>query len=141
MPKSRGQNEGNIKKRADGRWEARISLEDGSRRSFYGKTRQEVAQLLNKALRDKEQGTLATGEQQTVEDFFLMWLDSIKHAVKPRTLKNYSDYTRRHIVPALGKVKLAKLSAQQVQKFYTQKLDEGLSSTTVHHLHAVMHKA
>jgi integrase len=141
MPKSRGQNEGNIKKRSDGRWEARISLEDGTRRSYYGTTRQEVAQLLNKALRDKEQGVLIKDEQQTVEAYFLSWLESIKHTVKPRTVKNYRDYARLHIIPVLGKVKLAKLSPQQVQNFYTKKLDEGLSSTTVHHLHAVLHKA
>ena len=43
----RGNSEGTITKRADGRWEARISLPDGKRKSFYGKTRQEVARRLS----------------------------------------------------------------------------------------------
>jgi hypothetical protein len=41
MARKRGNNEGTIRKRSDGRWEARILMEDGTRRSFYGKTRQE----------------------------------------------------------------------------------------------------
>ncbi len=41
----------------------------------------------------------------------------------------------------LGKVALAKLSAQQIQNLYTLKLDEGLATATVRQLHAVMHRA
>ena len=40
----RGDHEGTIYQRADGRWEARVTLGFGSRRSFYGATRQEVVQ-------------------------------------------------------------------------------------------------
>jgi hypothetical protein len=39
MSSKRGNNEGSITKRPDGRWEARIGLADGRRKSFYGKTR------------------------------------------------------------------------------------------------------
>ena len=48
MPRHRGNNEGMIRKRSDERWEARISLPDGTRKSFYGKTRQEVQGKLHK---------------------------------------------------------------------------------------------
>ena len=37
----RGNSEGSITKRPDGRYEARVTLPDGKRESFYGKTRQE----------------------------------------------------------------------------------------------------
>jgi integrase len=47
----------------------------------------------------------------------------------------------RHVVPVLGTTSLAKLTAQQVQRLYSTKLDEGLSTSTVHHLHAVLHRA
>ena len=36
---------------------------------------------------------------------------------------------------------MTKLSPQHVQQFYAQKLSEGLSSTTVRHIHAVLHRA
>jgi integrase len=44
-------------------------------------------------------------------------------------------------VPGLGKHTLAKLNAQHLQLFYARKIDEGLSSTTVHHIHGVIHRA
>jgi hypothetical protein len=39
----RGNNEGSISKRDDGRWMSRITVEGGKRKYFYGDTRQEVA--------------------------------------------------------------------------------------------------
>ena len=51
------------------------------------------------------------------------------------------EYIRLHAIPAIGNVPLIKLNAQHLQALYTQKLDEGLSPTTVHHLHAVLHRA
>lgn len=62
MPKKRGNNEGSITKRSDGRWMARVTVgrdpETGQlkRVSFYGKTRQEVADAMSKALSDKSRG-------------------------------------------------------------------------------------
>ena len=40
MAGRRGNNEGTIRKRSDGRWEARITLEGGNTKCYYGKTRQ-----------------------------------------------------------------------------------------------------
>src|SRR5262249_49884938 len=36
---------------------------------------------------------------------------------------------------------LAKLTAQHIQLFYAHKLNEGLSPTTVHHIHGMFHRA
>lgn len=141
MGTRRGNSEGNIRKRADGRWEARLVLEDGTRRSLYGRTRQEVTKLLAEALRDKERGITVLGDRQTVEDFMTSWTELCKHTIKPRTWRRYCQFVRLHIVPGLGKVPLSKLSAQQVQSLYARKLDEGLAPATVRQLHAVLHKA
>jgi hypothetical protein len=51
MAKRRGNNEGCIAKRPDGRWHAYITLEGDKRKYFYGKTRSEVAQRLKEAQR------------------------------------------------------------------------------------------
>lgn len=141
MGAKRGNNEGSITKRPDGRWEARITLDDGQRKSFYGKTRQEAARKLAAALRDREAGMPIVGERQTVAHYLAQWLESARHNIRPRTWTLYEQYVRLHFVPLLGQTALAKLSAQQVQAFYAQKLEEGLSSTTVRHLHATLHRA
>jgi integrase len=48
---------------------------------------------------------------------------------------------RLHISPALGRIALKSLSAAHVQGFYRDRLDSGLSPTTVQKIHAVLHKA
>ncbi len=137
----RGNNEGTITKRADGRWEARLSLSDGKRRCFYGKTRQEVARKLAEAQRQVESGLPLVNERQTVDQFFAFWLDTMRHVVKPRTWIRYEDFARLHIVPVLGRVAIAKLTPQHIQGLYAQKLKEGLSPTTVRHFHMMLHRA
>lgn len=62
----RGHGEGTIAKRGDGRWTGALSLPNGKRRWFYGKTRKEVQDALRAAQRQQDQGTLITGPRQTV---------------------------------------------------------------------------
>lgn len=136
----RGNNEGSITQLADGRWQARISM-DARRKAFYGATRAEAAAKLNAALRDRDRGLPMFEERQTVAQYVASWLEAIRPTVRPSTWKRYRDLMTLHALPTLGKSPLARLSAQQVQALYSVKLEEGLSPTTVHHLHAVLHKA
>ena len=75
----RGQNEGSICKRKDGRWVGVISLGYGSgkrkRKSFYGETRREVQENLTAALRAHQQGMPVAPERQTVGQFLDDWLE------------------------------------------------------------------
>ena len=141
MGTRRGNSEGSIVKRADGRWMARLTLDDGSRKTWYAKTRQEAAQILKATIRDRDSGLPVTTGNQTVAEYLMSWLEMTKHNVKPRTWKRRSEYVLLHAIPIVGKVPLVKLNAQHIQSLYAQKLDEGLSSTTVRHLHAVLHRA
>lgn len=138
----RGNGEGTITQRKNGTWEAKIMLEDGKRKSIYGKTRKEVQDKLKVALREQQQGTLVTASQQKVEDFLNDWLENTqKHSVRPRTYERYEEIVRLHINPVLGRHYLHKLTPQQVQAFYKKKLDEGLSARSVESFHNVLHKA
>jgi hypothetical protein len=140
MPRS-GNGEGSIRKRSDGRWEARIFLADGKRQSLYGKTRAEVVRLRNETVRQRDQGLLAQGERQSVKQFLDGWLQTARYTIKPRTWRRYTEFVQLHISPVLGAVALTKLTAQQVQHLYTRKVDEGLAASTVRQLHAVLHRA
>ncbi|MDQ2905467.1 MAG: site-specific integrase [Chloroflexota bacterium] len=139
----RGNGEGSIYQRSDGRWTASITLEGEGRRrkSFYGKTRKEVQEQLKVALREQQQGMLMTTPQQTVEQFLTQWLEDHKAALRIRSYERYGELVRLHIIPVLGYHQLQKLTPQHVQAFYTKKLKGGLSSTTVNGLHAMLHKA
>lgn len=141
MSKKRGNSEGSIVKRPDGRWEARLTLPDGRRKSFYAKTRQEAARRLAEAVRDRDRGLPIAGERQTVAQFLATWLDIIKPTIGVSTWKRYEEIVRLHLAPKLGMHSLAKLTPQHVQALYASKLETGLSSTTVHHIHAALHVA
>jgi integrase len=137
----RSNSEGSITRRSDGRWMARVSLANGDRKTFYAKTRQEALQLLKAAIRDLDKGLPLLSDAQMLGQYLETWLAAVQHTIKPGTWKRHAEYVRLHIIPDLGKVPLTKLTAQQVQALYAKKLDEGLSPTTVHHLHAVLHRA
>jgi integrase len=141
MPGKRANSEGSVTKRKDGLWEARITLEGGKRKSFYAKTRQEASRKLAEALRDRDRGVLVVGGRQTVGQYLSAWLDTLVATIRPRTLQRYEQYVRVHLIPALGTITLTKLTAQRVQALYTRKLADGLSSSTVNHLHQVLHRA
>ncbi len=141
MATKRGNSEGSITKRKNGLWEARISLEDGRRKSFYAKTRQEAARQLAAALRDRDAGLPILGKGQTVESYLTSWLTATKSKVRDQTWRGYEIRIRVHAIPNLGSIPLTRLTAQQVQLLYAKKLEEGQSSTSVHHLHAILHRA
>ncbi|MCL4553244.1 MAG: site-specific integrase, partial [Candidatus Marsarchaeota archaeon] len=136
----RGRSEGSIRKRADGRWEARVCLgyEAGKlkRRSFYGATRQEVQRKMARAIVDLQKGLQLPSELLTVNAFLDQWLAECVHppAVKPSTYTSYEGHVRLHIKPAIGRVRLSRLSPEQVQKMVREKIDQGLSPKTVRHI-------
>lgn len=71
--RKRGQNEGSIFKREDGRWcaVANLGYEGGKRKRkyLYGDTRAEVAKLLTKELQNKDHGLPTVPERLTVKDY------------------------------------------------------------------------
>jgi integrase len=141
MPGKRGNSEGSIAKRKDGLWEARLTLPGGKRKSFYAKTRQEAARKLAEAIRDKDKGLPVAMDRQTVDQYMQSWMDVMRAKIRPRTWRRYEQRLRVHVLPTLGSVILTKLSAQNLQSLYAKKLAEGLSPTTVHHMHMLLHKA
>ncbi len=110
----RGHGEGSIYLRSDGRWAASISVEDGKRKTFYGKTRKEVQEQLKTALHQQQQGMLATGPQQTMKQFLTQWLEDHKSSIRIRSYERYEEMVRLHIIPVLGRYQLQKLTAHAV---------------------------
>jgi integrase len=140
--KRRGNGEGSINKRPDGRWEARLRLPDGTRRSLYGQTRQEVARKLKDFNQGLDKGIIAPRDgRQTFGVYLDSWLATKKPEIEPSSWVRCDQYVRLHIKPVLGRMALVKLSAQQLSALYARKLEEGLASNTVRHIHATIHTA
>jgi integrase len=100
-----------------------------------------VAKKLTAALKKRDDGLPIVTGRRTVGKFLHEWLEAIRPSIRERTWVRYEQYVRLHLVPVLGKTSLERLTPQQLQRLYNDRLASGLSPTTVHHLHATIHKA
>jgi integrase len=139
----RGNGEDSVyQRKSDCLWVGSVSLDNGKRKVFYGKTKKEVTEKLITARNEQLQGTLVTAPAQTLKDYLEHWLDEVqKPAIRTSSYVKYRKIIHTYIIPVIGKVQLQKLTPQRVQSLYTSKLKEGLSPKTVQSIHGVLHKA
>lgn len=113
-----------MSRRADGRWEARVSLgtgPDGRRRRkvLYAATEARAVALLRQARHDADAGALAGERAPTVGSWLTYWLDAIAAPrCRPSTMQLYRMYVRRHLQPHLGRARLDKLTPEHVERAY-----------------------
>src|SRR5215217_5407607 len=141
----RGNNEGSISRRKDGRWMGRYTVhtsEGPKQRAVYGKTREDAAEKLTKAMADRDGGIVYDAGKQTVGEYLTRWLaDSVKDTVRQRTYERYESIVRVHLVPAIGGIKLKNLTPAHVRGLNREKLDSGLAPRTVQYIHRTLSKA
>jgi len=139
----RANGEGSVyRRKSDGRWVGSLSLPDGTRKVFYGKKQSEVIAKLDEAANDLRRGMLAIGSNTTLQEYLENWLENVhKPTIRLSTYLNYRKLLKNYLVPGLGKVKIHRLTPQQVQGFYSQKISQGLAPKTVNNIHGVLHKA
>ena len=123
MPKKRPHGDGSVRKRKDGRWEARVSLgygPDGKRRrkSVIRYTQAEVVsemRLLKAALEENR----VPSKSVTLGAYVQGWLQTKRLELKPRTHHNYLSDALRYVLPHLGAHTLAKLSLRELKNVQT----------------------
>ncbi len=142
----RGANEGTIRQRKDGRWEARVPLTgpDGrrTRRSLLGRSRADVRDRLQQALRTEAGGMPLPSGRLTVGAFLDLWLrETVRPTVRPSTYRSYEGIVRVHLKPGLGGYVLAQLTPQHVQRLLNAKAATSLSPQTVAYIRSVLRHA
>jgi integrase len=146
----RGKGEGSVyKRKADGLWAISIELPPhaGKRRRRVI-ARKDKEALLIEFDKQKEKlrksGDLPTADQ-TVEEWLTYWLDRI--AVKenrPKTLANYRSFVKTHIIPAIGKKRLDKLTPANIRTVTDNMVGKDgkpLAATTQATAHRIMSSA
>ena len=145
----RGNGEGTITRRKDGRWEARYtvhSAEGPKRKVLYGKMRGAVAEKLNTALSDRSSGLTFDAVNLTVGKYLHHWLeDSVKSLVDDEkmahsTFIRYEGIVNNHLKPALGHRKLKDLSRAEVRRLYKEK-GKAFSPRSVDYIHVTLQNA
>jgi integrase len=141
----RGKREGSIFKDARGYWTCAVELppsSDGKRRRKTIRSRDKRVVLTKlQALQAelKARGDLPSAEI-TVEQWFTYWLENIvAETVRPTTAMNYANIYKRHVLPAIGKVKLANVKPEHIRRVTDRMADDlGLLPSSVLKTHRVM---
>ena len=155
MPKRKAANgQGTIQQRADGSWMGRLSAgrDPGTGKYkykyFYGKTQAEVRKKMTAFSAELDKGVFLEPSKMTLGQWLDVWHAEYMGGVKNRTADRYESAIRIHIKPALGAVKLEKLTAPMIQSMYNQKHRErlanpkaGLSPKSIKNVHGVLHEA
>lgn len=160
MAKKRANGEGSIRKKPNGRWEGRytqgIDPNTGRaiQKSVSARTQAECKEKLAKAIRDNRGIPVNHNEDYTVAEWCRLWFETYsKPVIRPNTAKTYENMIENHIVPAIGGVKLKRLTAIQIQKMYNDSKTKGrvqrfetqtnttLSGSTVRRIHMVLSSA
>ncbi len=149
MSKKRGNGEGSITKRKDGRWWGRYYVHTPAgrkQRAVYGKTRAEVAVKMRRVMADLDGGVYFDAGTVTVGEYFDLWLaDCVRPLVdqgkmEHSTYTRYAGIVRNHLKPTLGRRKLKELGRSEVRRLYKLKAGE-LSPRSVDYLHVTLQKA
>jgi integrase len=156
-----------IKARGKDTWTFVVELErdaEGDRKrkrvTFHG-TRREAEAEHARIVHEVMSGVYVDAKKTTVGEYLDWWLEScVKPKTAPRTHEGYKMIVEQHLKPALGSIRLARLSAMHVQQYESGMLKGGrverrkdppkdetvprvrtLSAQTVLHHHRVLNTA
>ncbi|MFC1924917.1 tyrosine-type recombinase/integrase [Chloroflexota bacterium] len=112
-------------------------------------TKKDAEKRLSEMLHQLDNGTFIKPGKTTLAEYLERWLnDYVCLNLSPRTAEGYEHVIRRHLIPALGNITLTQLKAEQLQRYYSEKLAGGrcdgkgaLSPRTVRHHHVLLHNA
>ena len=137
MAKRRKRGEGSIHLRKDGRWEGRVVVGYDEKnlpitKNVLAKTKTACLDKL-KALQETCPGK--PPEELQPDMTFGEWLDFwyqnySKPRLRSKSQLDYENSIYKHIIPALGKIPLSRLTANDLQQFYTQMKKSGRLTRT-----------
>lgn len=132
MPK-RGEN---IRKRKDGRWEARYKDGNGKYKSVYGRTYKEVKEKSLNQQTAKEKRTAGTEKTSPPAVLFQKvceeWLNFEKGKIKISSYCTYSSIVYNHLIPFWGNMDIHEINFQKnIATFIEKKIEENLSAKRI----------
>lgn len=142
--RKRGNGEGSVYQRANGIWVGALMLGRTAtgrpdRRFVYGRTRAEVQRKLDELRTRAATGLVTEPHQLTVATYLTQWLrDSVALHTREKTQRTYAVLVRRHILPAIGAVKLTGLRPAHLQALYAAMTATGYASATVRLTHGLL---
>lgn len=156
--KRRPQGDGTIRKRSDGRWEARIIIghkNDGTPmyKSAFAKTQKSALKELHHLIELYRDVDLTEDCRMTLGEWLDKWLDEYMiFTIRESTLDSYRAMVKNQVKPFIGGKQIASLTTADMQKFYNKIKKEGrvrehpihgktLADSMVRGIHMMLHEA
>lgn len=127
-----------VRIRPDGRYEQRITL-DGKRTSVYAKSAKELKGNVERARNEHAQGIVAR-TNETVASYLTRWLAEVI-APPHRAWRTYTmrrGHIEHHLIPALGSIRLARLTTMDVRQMLNAIHRAGYAARTVNHIRSTL---
>jgi integrase len=108
--------------------------------------KREAQRLLNEMKVEAERG-LATRTTATVGELLDRWLELAREDFSPKTTRETAGYIERNLRPALGDVRLSKLTTASLDRYYRSLLVDGgrkgrpLAPGTIRRIHGILRRA
>jgi integrase len=138
---------GTIKSRSPGSYRIRYSLarDPVSGRRRFGTatvrgTRKDAEQELVRLLRTIDTGEHVDPSRVTLREWLELWIASTKVEVSPKTHERYAEIVRCYLIPALGGIRLQRLTASDIAKGYAG-FTRSPSPRTRRHIHRILKSA
>jgi len=123
---------GSIRERSPGSFELRYSLgadpATGRRRiatTTIRGNRKDAERELRRLLRAVDIGEHVDPSRITLRQWLATWIATVRHEVAPRSFDRYAAIVNRHLIPALGNLRLTKLAPAHIQDFYNTLASSG----------------
>lgn len=94
-----------------------------------------------KAITNRERGTLLDRDTVTVAELMASWLETKRGEISPNSQRDYAIIVERHILPALGTIRVQKLTASRLQAQYTAWAAAGMSARMIRGCHMRLSQA
>lgn len=134
--------------RKDGRWQSEIMIGTtpaGRRikKTVYGSTSNECSMKLKAVILAFDKQELIAGRSPTVIDWVDYWLDNVPPTrIRPRTRASYLSIINKWLRDTkVARVRLDKVTPEQIESLYKAMRDAGRSESTVCHLHRILARA
>lgn len=116
-----------------------------------GPRRSDADRLVNDLVRRRHEGDTTIADRVTLGAYLTeRWLPLQESRLRPRTYRSYESVVELHVVPRIGRIRLAKLQPDDLDGLYVELLRNGnrrgkaaggLSPASVRYVHRVLRKA
>ena len=127
--------EGSIYKSKDHGWTGAVkNPRTGKRKVFYGKTRAEVKEKIV-AFLDTVGKVDDSVASDSVEHFFISWLEDIRNTIKPKSYDAKDYIVRKFIIPELSNIQVGQITPADIQSVINDITERGYSYSVIHKIY------